>query len=96
MTHDTFIRQHKLNWFFAILFLLFSTLAIEHQMDLEPHHHEHHQCQLFYLIGTAVASYIVHAPIVLQGVICTLSLIIKHKLLDIITIQARAPPYVVA
>ncbi|MDA0149912.1 DUF2607 family protein [Vibrio sp. LaRot3] len=49
----------------AAMFMLWMSFAyIDHQYDLSPQHHEHHQCQLFAnaLHGTLTAPIILASP----------------------------------
>lgn len=89
-------RKAKPNMLIA-MFLLVLTVwsgiaAAEHNVDLDPHHHEHHNCELF-AVSKQIISYVSVA--IEANFLCVESISFVKELTQsttLITASARSPP----
>ncbi|NOH97080.1 DUF2607 family protein [Vibrio sp. 99-70-13A1] len=96
MRHKSLVTLQRGSYLALVLVLMLNVAAIAHAIDDAPHHHLHHQCELFSAIQFGLAHTPVTLPQVKQKFETSQPLAIQKVKRLYFAYLARSPPSIVS
>lgn len=92
LTGYYYLTSKRLTSIVLVLVLWTGFAFIEHQLDIDETHHEHHNCQLFFSSSHGIASTFIALPIMVQKPINTEYEALVAAMRTLPNKKARSPP----